>query len=545
MKINQFKITTIIILLVTGFLIFFACEKEEKDYPKTRLFSPVLNEDLLAVNNTIIVNMGKMRDAVSYTIEISRDTFQTIEYTIETDTNYVIIDNDLIGEELLWFTLYQVRATAHADDSQYDSKVSDLGSIRTEKFPSNMEAPTEFDVLDTKARVFWIPAGNKITGVKVFDIGDLKLETPLLEFDVTAEEQQAAEKIVYGLTASTSYQIAIFSGETIRGWEVYETREAFITGDNVIDLTGIDSVSILTDTLPAIPDGSIILLEGGRTYASNGYFFNKSVVIRSGYSFTPALPYIDCGTNFDIADGSNIDSIVFMDLSFSADFASDYVFNMTTTNNVGEIRFDNCKIRLLRGMIRMKDNATGTLGKYSIINCVIDSINGYGVLAADNSTYMVDEIFIKNSTISKCQYFLQTRTNSNSVTITDCTLSEVPENGRPMFRWRNNVDPESNVLNGIKVYNTIWGHGWDMTDGGILAVRGTEGLSLTNFEIVNTWATSDFSFSGNAIPGFPSSVHSGTAAELWVDPYAGLNFNFLDAGFSGKNDSGDPRWRPF
>lgn len=543
MKINRLYISSFIVILISGLLIFMAC-KDEEEYPRTRLFSPVLNEELLALNNTIIVDMGKMKNAVSYTLEISRDTFKTTEYTVEVDTNYVIINSELIGEELLWYTLYQIRATAHADDPQYDSKVSDLGSIRTEKFPSNMGTPTDFDVLDTKARIFWTPSGSAITTVKVFGIDDVKLETPLLEFDVSAEEQLAAEKVVYGLSPVTSYWIAIYSDEQIRGWEMYETREAFITGDNVIDLTGIDSASILTDTLRAVPSGSVILLEGGRTYASSGFSFDKSVVIRSGYSFTPALPHIDCGSNFNIVSESTIDSLVFIDISFSADFASDYIFNVDVSGTIGEIRFESCYIRSLRGITRFK-GGSGTLGKFSVINTIADSINGYAILTVDVGDWTAEDILLKNSTFSKCQYFLASRSNSNSVTITDCTISEAPENGRPMFRWRSDVNPESNVLNGIKIYNTIWGHGWDYTDGGVLSVRGIEGLSQTNFEVVNVWVTSDFAFSGNAIPGFPSAVYSGTAVDLWVSPYDGMDFNFNDAGFSGKSDSGDPRWRPF
>lgn len=547
MKIKQIHISAMIILLITGFLIFLACEEEE-EYPRTRLFSPVLNEDLLAVNNTIIVNMGKMKNAVSYTLEISRDTFKTIEYTVETDTNYVIINSELIGEELLWYTLYQIRAIAHADDAQYDSKVSDLGSIRTEKFPSNMGTPTEFDVLDTKARVFWTPSGATVTGVKVFDIGDLKLETPLLEFDVTVEEQQAAEKIVYGLSPSSSYQIAIYSDNELRGWEIYETREAFITGDNVIDLTGIDSVSILADTLKAIPNGSVILLEGGRTYAANGYSFDKSVVIRSGYSFTPALPIIACGSNFDIADGCAIDSIIFMDISFSGSFSSNYIFNMTRTGTIGELIFKNCRIRSLRGITRMKDNATGSIGTFSIINCVVDSIRDYGILTVDNTTFAVDNIHLENSTFSKCRGFFTSRTNTNSIVIESCSVNEAPssvsEGTFYIFRWRG--DPgNNNVVNGVKIYNTIWGHGWDESAQGDVTVRGMEGMSSTTFEVINLWATSDFSFASYPVPNFPSATYTGPAADLWVDPYTNMDFNFKDPGFSGKNDSGDPRWRPY
>jgi hypothetical protein len=75
------------------------------------------------------------------------------------------------------------------------------------------------------------------------------------------------------------------------------------------------------------------------------------------------------------------------------------------------------------------------------------------------------------------------------------------------------------------------------------AVKGFDGLPNTVFDIKNTYATSDLEFSENEIPAFPSFLYSGTAAQLWVDPYVALDFNINDNAFQGKSDSGDPRWR--
>jgi hypothetical protein len=89
------------------------------------------------------------------------------------------------------------------------------------------------------------------------------------------------------------------------------------------------------------------------------------------------------------------------------------------------------------------------------------------------------------------------------------------------------------------------GYAWDQAMNGNLAVRGIfAGLEATVFTIGNSYATSDFAFTaGSEIPGFPSLTYAGTAEELWVSPYVGLDFHFADASFSGKNDAGDPRWR--
>jgi len=543
MKKINIKISAILLLFLLGIaFVFYSCEEEES-FPRTRLFRPVLSEDLYSIGNTIIVDMGKLKDAVSYTVEVSRDTFNTVEYTIETDSNVVVINKELVGEELLWFTIYQVRATAHANDSQYDSKISDLGNVRTQKFPSNQGTPTEFDVTDTRARVFWTPSGATIDGIKVFAINDLRLEDPISEMDLTTEQQAANEAIVTGLTPETSYQIAIYSGGVLRGWEIYTTKPALISGDNVIDLTGIDNESILADTLPDVAGGSIILLEGGRTYETGGYDFDKSITIRSGYSFTPAYPLIDCSSNFNLSDGSSIDSLVFINIAFAGDFGGNYVFNIDKSGTIGEIKYDACQMHSLRGITRIK-GGEGSLGKFTIVNSVADSINGYGILTMDVNApgWTVDDVLLENSTFSKIIYFLVSRTNANSVVIESCTINEAPEIGRQMFRWRGG-DGNDQVFNGIKINNTIWGHGWDTSESGDYGVDGFDGT--LSFNVINSYSTSLFSFAAgkDEIPGFPIGNYTGTATDLWADPYLGLDFTIIDNGFAGKSSAGDPRWR--
>ena len=288
MKINKLNIKALIFLLIAGVMIFMACE-DEKIYPRTRLFQPVTNNDgFRSVNNTIIVDVKELKDAVSYTVEVSRDSFETVLYTFQTDQSYFVINEETVGEKLLWFTIYQVRVTAHADEAQYNSLPSVLGSVRTEKYPSNMTTPTFFDILDTRARVTWTPSGAPITGIKVFAGNDERLTSPLAEYTLTPEEQAASEKFISGLTAETTYQIAIYSEATLRGWEIYVTREAFISGDNVLDLSGIDTGDInLSTVLPDLADGSIVVLGGGKTYLAGGYAFEKSISFVAGIVLPP------------------------------------------------------------------------------------------------------------------------------------------------------------------------------------------------------------------------------------------------------------------
>src|SRR5699024_4364240 len=224
-SILDYKLLLPLILCIACFI---ACSDDDQDqFEKTRLFRPVLNEELYALGNSIIVDMGSLKDAESYSFEVSRDTFATIDYSFKTDTSFVTIDKTLVGEELFWNTLYQIRVTAHAADPQYDSKVSELGNVRTQRFPTILNIPKSYDVTDVAARVSWTPTGAAVTSMQVFAGEDLKLATPLIDaVSVGSDEQASGESFIYGLEPETDYQIAIYSGDEIRGWVNYSTKVA-------------------------------------------------------------------------------------------------------------------------------------------------------------------------------------------------------------------------------------------------------------------------------------------------------------------------------
>src|SRR5688572_9385164 len=94
MEIKKIRICISLVIGIAASMML-ACE-DEKVYPETRLFRPVLSEDLSAVGNSITVHLAKFTRATSYTIELSRDTFKTVDYTIATDTNYVEINDALL-----------------------------------------------------------------------------------------------------------------------------------------------------------------------------------------------------------------------------------------------------------------------------------------------------------------------------------------------------------------------------------------------------------------------------------------------------------------
>ncbi|MPR35202.1 DUF5123 domain-containing protein [Salmonirosea aquatica] len=537
-------------IILVGCCLLVGC-KEDEVFKQTRLFSPVLNKELSSELNTIIVNMGKMKQVDSYTIEVSRDTFRTVDYTITVDTNYVVLDEaTLNGDPLFWNTLYQLRAKAHASDPQYDSKVSDLGNVRTQKFPSVLLTPAKYDVIDNAAKVRWQVAGLPVTAIKVFAGTDLKLTKPLRTVPVPESNQKAGEIIIEGLDPLSSYQLAIYSGNELRGWEVYKTMKPAVdlTGPNVVDLSKSNDSTALATAVSTAAEGAIIVLKKGVRYLTPTTPLNKSITITSAYGFGEKLAtMVNC--NWNIADGSSLNTVKFSGIEIiGGGIGSSYIFNpnpsvLTTLEN---LIIEDCIVSELRGVLRIRSKMFIT--NYTIQNSIIHRIGGYGILTTDTDgegMAAVDNILLESSTFSKINMFMTSRQNTKTIKINNCTMSEVGTSGGTLFNWRGTAGVRSNVTGGISITNTVWGHAWDEANTKNFAVRGIAGgLEATNFSIINTYATSDFAFvAGSEIAGFPSTTYNKKAEELWISPYTGLNFGFKDAAFPGRRAAGDPRWR--
>lgn len=530
--------------------VFFACE-DESSFPETRLFRPVLSTDLEAVGNTIIVNMGNMKRAVSYTLEVSRDSFETTDYVIETDTNYLVLNEELLnGDPLFWNTLYQLRATAHAAQAEYDSKVSDLGNVRTERFPSILNLPESYDVIDVAVRVSWTVAGAAVTGIKVFASNDLKLTMPLAEHEVSSDDQADGDMIVTGLDPETAYQLAIYSEGELRGWADYTTLDPDIdpTAAGVIDIREDTDPQAVANAVAAAPEGAIILVKRGVFYDLPSVALERSVTIRAAYGFGEQKAGLYTTGNWDIADGANIDHIRFIDLELRGeDYSGDYVLNPNRDNvYIGELLFENCEIGTFRGIIRIRK--TVELDHYRIINCVVDSLGGYGLITTDTSpsdptTAHVNHVELRGSTFNKLYMGISSKNNSQSIAIDGCTFANFinVSGSYYMFRYQGG-EGNNNVTGGITITNSIFGHGWDEGASEILTVRGVDGLGSTSISVVNCYTTADFGFASAEIATFPPNNYSGTQEQLWVDP-AHNDFNFKDTGFAGRFDTGDPRWR--
>jgi hypothetical protein len=523
----------IIFALSITVLTLAACKKTEELQGPNRLFRPVLKEDLKSDGNWIEASWEPIKGATSYTVQLSKDSFRTVVASATVDTSYYVFDN------LKWEQLYQVQVRANAQDTAQNSKFSDLGSIKTPRFPSILNVPGISDVSDNAVRVSWTNSGATVTEVKILKASDSSVvkDVTLSSTDVTN-----GYRIVSGLKALTDYIVFLYSGSSVRGWANFTTTAA-IAG-NIIDLRDITGIpSILADTLPDIPSGSIVLLKRGESYTVNGANLDKSVTILSGTDLmVPDQAIINLTSNFDIATGSTIDSLVFKDVKLLPnDYANKYVFNISQDCNIGKLKFEACRAEIMRGLVRIK-GGTVTIDNFEINNCIIDSVAGYGIINVDVTSAKVNNILIQNSTIYKAEKFITSKNNSNSVLVENCTLNEVPYGGNFLIDYSakiNNVTTTFDVTSPIGIKNIIIGIGKDKA--GNRTGKVYQVGPNTSFDVSGTYATSDRLISGTDLPSIISYTKPST--ELWKDPANG-DFTIIDSGFPGKSSAGDPRWQP-
>jgi len=530
MIMKKLSFTACLLILILG-----ACKKTET-LEEVRLFRPVTKDSLLSEGNWIKASWHPIQEAESYTVQLSRDNFSTIIQSVKLDTNVYMFEN------LDWDKLYQVQVRANATDTVFNSGMSNLGSIKTIKFPTILNTPAPgSDVTDEAVKVSWITGGAAVTSIKILKASDSSVVTTvaLTPTDVTNQY-----KIISGLQSATAYIIFLYSGTSVRGWADFAT--AIPLSGNLIDLRGITGrPSVLTDTIPIIPSGSTILLKRGETYVvASALSLSKSVTMLSGADLlTPGQATISLPSNFNIVSGSTIDSIVFKDVTLrGTDYATKYVFNINVACTIGKLNFISCKAEIFRGLVRTQSQPA-MINNFLIDNCILDSLAGYGIHTVDVVTAKTDNIIIRNTTIYKAEKIITSRNNSTSVLIENCTINEAPlGNGSSYYiDYSTNTTPITlfTVANGITINNCIFGIG--KASSGARNIRGIRTNAATIINASNNHRTFDQVSLGNDIPSI--ATYSKTSLELFMDPFNG-NFKIIDGTFPARNTSGDPRWRP-
>ncbi|RDV15317.1 DUF5123 domain-containing protein [Pontibacter diazotrophicus] len=525
------KISNRLIPMMLLMVLAVACKEELDELEPMRMFTPTAGFRALSSETQVKLTWNRSlyttaTDGVTYTVEVAEDTlFQTpVILSVQTDTAGVVFTDEQLQVRQDYFA--RVKANALGDRPESNWVVSNSFRISGEQIFAPLQ---DADVIDVAVVLRWREEPGLTRIVLTPEVGE-PIEVALTEADI-AERRMRVE----GLTPTTVYTAEIFQGTQSKGITTFTTKETLV-GDAVIDLTGItDRPSVLMDTLSQIESGSTVVLKRGMTYEiSSTTNLDRSVTIVSENTLDPQLATIYFTSNFNIEEGSEIDSLVFRNVVMrSSDYGGKYVFNINKASDIGMLKFDAVHAEIFRGIVRLQ-SAGINIDEFAVVNSVIDSVANYGVLTIDNAGANVNHILFSNSTFYKIERVMTSKAGSQSIVIENTTFSEAPEGGRYLIDYNSN-----DVADGIIVRNTLIGRG--KNSGGSREVRGIRAGSGTLIESSSTYATSDYVATSNEIPGLSS--YSGTSFDLFTDPENG-NFTIKDTNFDGASNTGDPRWRP-
>lgn len=513
-----------IVWLVAFVLLIASCRKENESLAPMRMFMPG-SFDITSFTSSVLVTWdpslytSSTDTSITYTIEVSKDsTFQNKPFlTVTTDTTGVRLTDDTLEVRQKYFA--RVKANAWGDRPESEWIVSPGFKIQG----IQLMLSKEIQVQSTSVQLKWQPADG-ITRVVLTTIPPTDPDT--IQKEVSTEEAIQGVKEIDGLMPGTAYHVELYMGRKGVGYADLKTKPGLGDG-TIIDLSHITGrPEVLMDTLSEVPDGSIIFLKRGGTYSlTEGYRFDKSMTIMSKPGFDKKAHVIFVGgTSMDLNEGSQVDSIVFDELILSGDYSSNYVLNVSKGGTIGKVIFDECEVRNFRGVFRIKASDPVTITDVIYNDCIIDSINGYGVMNVNNSAATVHNIRVRNTTISNAQVVFAGKSAGDSILVDRCTFYASPTGGKYTF------DFGSNVINYIRLYSCIFGKG----DG----VKGYKAGDGTEFNVSSTFAASDYESKGNDLPGI--SLYNQPSEEIFKDPENG-DFSIVDPNFPAI---GDPRWQP-
>ncbi|MBT1703934.1 DUF5123 domain-containing protein [Chryseosolibacter indicus] len=539
------KILNSALLALAITTVFVACKDDEDDFELKRRFKPAAFEIEEGETSATIKwsrSLFTLPGDVEYVVEISKDStnFTNVEFTSNTKEPEVIINDTQIDIKTNYFARVKAVGGSGAEDSNW--LVSESFQITGEVLVLPVR---EHDIIIDAVRIRWKPNAVITKIILTPQVGEPK------EIVIPSEELAQGEKIVTGLTNNANYTIEVFKDDIGKGSVSFRTKNAY-TDANIVDLRGIQGkTGILSDTLNDIPSGSVIYLKRGLKYefnaTSTSKAFSKSVLILSGPDFIEEYAQINInGTSLNIVANSTIDSLVFKDIIIRGtrkeeSYNGDYLFNINAIGTIKKMKFEGCRVRVLRGVVRMQAGTTGTkVENYLINNCVMDSIREYGIGTANNSNLFAN-IKVSNSTFYRFRKLLDLRVaGNNSLVLENCTLNEVPAAGpagSPNFLIDFNTFGSANP---IVINNCVIGKTWietnGTTDGGAIRVTGT------NVSATSTYVLSDFITNNESYKITGASAYTGASTAVFADPAKG-DFKIKDTAFPGARSAGDPRWR--
>ena len=428
---------------------FTSC-KDSEDVTAPRLFRPILSDNNIVVGLDadtvpyIKVKWNKYTDANQYVVKaIAADG--TDSMTITTDSTGCIFNNLGYDKEYN-IKIHSVNTVSGLQSKDY------VATTMTSDFPTVLNTFTSSNIIDTQVRVTWTTDGADFDSLKVYKQSNDSLSKTVA---VTSSELTAGQKIIRGLNSKTSYRIEAYQGTAYKG-AVVDLRG--LTEDDSYKFFSTSTTSTYANAIDSIiqlyyPNQDVtFVLQGGTTYrlptlvlpATTGKIKFVTGLSLNGEANFAVSGSVNANANTTIG-GVQFSKIFFTDAPLEgkaknqANYGGTYLFNFNAAgSDVKSINISNCTIKYKRGICRIQSAAT--VDTFTIDNCIVDSIGGYGITNADNAGASIPNIIATNCTFSSCEKtFVGTKQSVNPINkidIENCTFVYCIADTKPIFDYK-------------------------------------------------------------------------------------------------------------
>ncbi len=533
------------VVLMAGAMVLTACDTEQDwdvDSSYDRLFGTT-DLSLTIYDTKVAVSFTKTQGAEYYQFEVSTDSLYLDDVSsssiveVFTDTPDTIYN--LTGE-----TKYYLRMRSMAEGKASSKWVYYETSSGRRYFTTEAEQifyeTTSSDYDDSNITVNWDTSKEATT--LILYKGDEVVQTVTL----TSADQAAGTYTFTGLNATTTYTVEIYNGDTRRGTLSITTAVAMPSANykvTIPDDTEYISQDMIDEYAEAAQEAAgsttnysvTIGIPAGMTVGFHGISdtdgSNTNIKLPDGMSVTffglsgGETPVINAEKCLDIS-GSH--AYVSFENVVISDGGCQYLINQSNACTVAELSFTDVTITdLSRSLVRLQGSDTKVITKLTLDNVYVMSqgSGAYAMLYFNNANYTVSEVEIVNSTLTNMQHSIIDCRNAavGTIDFTDCTFYNVIGSGR-YFVDANGSSPAVNTT------NCVFGKSYSASAKGIR----TDGTATAT----NSYMTSDFTISSNAMSFNQTTVLDSDAATIFTDPTNG------DFTLTTSLGAGDPEWYP-
>lgn len=525
-----------------------SCQQDEFAYAKVGdLFQPkfVLSAPVVK-SNSIAVVWYKVNDAASYTVELHLDNYYSSLFK-----SYTITDTQILMDDIPYKTQFYIRVRANSSDPKFNSQWAYTNALTEERpeYAHILKSVEKVNITETEVTVSWtVDAANPVDSIAVAPAQSK--EIPAVGRKLTQAEISSGQAKVEGLEKSTAYTVNVYDNNKPRVYDRPYNQENFRSAGpapgEILVMKGDDLDALLkkNNADATIPEGTVYFLEAGSLFKITPFTISKGFKLTS--SPNGVKPQIEMNGNWNITEGSFLESLEFENIRFYQTIDASYFFNSGTSWTIGNVTIFNCDFNnFKRGFWRHQGSGKyKEIGKIDMQYCTFDEVGGhtgtygtfvFGSAGADN----VKEALFSNITYMRDYYQTTDRTR----------------NFKNLFDYGDSAYPIKMEFSNITIYDYAYNRA-------LINLKNAIGSTLVFKNVLlasacgkliqaiganstvtysNNYTTTDYLLGPSSIQGTALGI---SAQNLFVNPTAG-DLTIKDPNSPiVTNKVGDTRWLP-